>query len=220
VDGDGPERQKDAILRFCRAHGLGQPSLFNEMAVSGTVEAMDRPEFVSMTDAIKRLRKVLGEDTPVCIVVERQDRIARDLIVQELLLAECSKLKIPVYSADQNLMQDLAESGMDPTRKMLRQILGVVAEWEKSVLVMKLRSARDRKRTQTGRCEGPLPFGATDAERNTQAILLTLHHSGCSYAEIAEKANEMSIRNRGGRHWTRGAVYQAVTQRGVKTISR
>jgi DNA invertase Pin-like site-specific DNA recombinase len=215
VDGDGPERQRDAILRFCKNNALPEPVFFSEEAVSGTIEAMDRPAFSAMVDSVDKLRK---EDPTVgvCIIVERQDRLARDLIVQELLLLECARLKILVYSADQVGLSDMASADIDPTRKMLRQILGVVAEWEKSVIVRKLRAARDRKRAKTGRCEGPLPYGATPEEKSTRDILVTLHTGGRSFGAIAREANQMGLKTRKGTPWTRGSVYQVVTRREVK----
>jgi DNA invertase Pin-like site-specific DNA recombinase len=37
---------------------------------------------------------------------------------------------------------------------MVRQILGAVSQFEKAMLVAKLKGARERKRTATGKCEG------------------------------------------------------------------
>ena len=39
----------------------------------------------------------------------------------------------------------------DPTRKLIRQVLGAVAEFEKENLVLKLRAARQRKKRLTGK---------------------------------------------------------------------
>ena len=44
-----------------------------------------------------------------------------------------------------------------PTAVMVRQILGAVSEFEKVSLVQKLRKTRERKRAETGRCEGRMP---------------------------------------------------------------
>jgi len=52
----------------------------------------------------------------------------------------------------------------DPTRVLIRQVLGAVAQFEKSVIVAKLRAARVRKRRETGRCEGRKPFGTRPGE--------------------------------------------------------
>ena len=42
----------------------------------------------------------------------------------------------------------------DPSRKMMRQIAGAFAEYEKARLVHKLRHARERQRKERGKCEG------------------------------------------------------------------
>lgn len=41
-----------------------------------------------------------------------------------------------------------------PTAALIRQVLGAVAQFEKAALVAKLKGARDRKRRETGKCEG------------------------------------------------------------------
>lgn len=209
VEGDGPERQREAINAFCKTHGLGNPGEYFEPAVSGTVEAMDRPQFAAMIVEIESLK-----DESACIVVERMDRLARDLIVSEFLLKECRARNIPVYAADQNDLRDMASDGGDPTRVLLRQILGALAQWEKSALVHKLRMARDRKRAETGRCEGPLPFGATPEEASAKRMMVTWRTAGMSFTRIAHEANAVALKTRSGKPWTRGAVYQVLEKQG------
>jgi len=202
VDGDGPERQREAITRFCEATGLPAPTkIFFEPAVSGTVDAMDRPQFAALIEEI--------QDNGGCIVVERMDRLARDLRISEFLLAECRNLKIPVYSADQGALVDIASSDIDPTRTLMRQILGALAEWEKSVLVMKLRKARDRKRKETGRCEGPKPYGELPGEATVKQWMADQRALGWSFSEIANSAN-IGSKRRNGKSWDKGSVYQVL----------
>jgi DNA invertase Pin-like site-specific DNA recombinase len=43
---------------------------------------------------------------------------------------------------------------------LIRQVLGAVAQFEKAVIVSKLKAARMRKKRAEGRCEGRKPFGA------------------------------------------------------------
>jgi DNA invertase Pin-like site-specific DNA recombinase len=207
VDGDGPERQQDSIKQFCAKHILGpEPQMFFEAGVSGTVEAMDRPKFAEMISAIE----ALPEGSKRCIVVERLDRLARDLMISEFLLAECRKRNIPVYAADQNDLRDMASDGGDPTRVLLRQILGALAQWEKSALVYKLRKARDRKRATTGRCEGPLPFGSQPDEGTTLQIMTSWRVAGKSFAQIAQWANEMGLKTRFGGPWNKAKVFNVL----------
>lgn len=43
-------------------------------------------------------------------------------------------------------------------------MMGAVAQYEKSQIVLKLRGARLRKKAKTGRCEGRKPFGYYEGE--------------------------------------------------------
>jgi hypothetical protein len=47
---------------------------------------------------------------------------------------------------------------------MMRQTFGAIAEYEKTMIVMKLRGARIWQKAKTGRCEGAKPFGFYDQE--------------------------------------------------------
>ncbi len=209
VEGDGPDRQRDAILKYCEASGFSVPRQeFFEAAVSGTVEAMDRPQFSALLEVVDA-----APDSRFRIVVERLDRLARDLMVSEFLLAECRKRKIEVYAADHPGQVDLASGEIDPTRTLLRQILGALAQWEKTALVMKLRKARDRKRVETGRCEGPRPFGTLPEEADGLRKMAKWHEAGSDYRTIASMANSHGWRTVAGKLWTKNAVYQVLKRR-------
>jgi DNA invertase Pin-like site-specific DNA recombinase len=53
--------------------------------------------------------------------------------------------------------EDLTETD-DPARVMMRQVTAAFAQYEKERLVRKLRAARERSRSETGRCEGGKPI--------------------------------------------------------------
>lgn len=214
INGDGPERQRDAIIKFCEAHKLCRPlsSEFFERAVSGTVEAVDRPAFASLLQYVDSCPRKIS-----AIVVERMDRLARDLMVSELLLAECRRRGLKVYAVDQGALIDMASEGGDPTRVLIRQILGALAQWEKTMLVSKLRSARERKKAATGRCEGKKPFGTRPGE----VELINLAHNfrlvlddvdqPMEYEAIAKHFNESGFRTRHGKSWNKRNVRHLVT---------
>ena len=214
LDGDGPDRQRESIKAFSAGYNLRIEREFFEKAVSGTVEGIARPEFAALLQFI--------EDNPKAeikaIVVERMDRLARDLMVSEVLLAECRKRGIKVYAADQGALVDMAADGADPTRVLIRQILGAVAQWEKSMLVAKLRLARERKRKLTGRCEGIKPYGHFPGE---QAVINLIHNmrsildewdQPMEWQEIARRLNEAGLKTRYGKSWSRftaSDIYEA-----------
>lgn len=194
VDKDGEQRQLDAVLAFCTANNLHALKPRFEAGVSGTVEGVDRPQLAEIFDSGCK-----------AIVVERLDRLARDLMVQELILKECRERGIKVFAADQPF-DDLASNSGDPTRKLFRQIIGALAEWEKSALVMKLRKARDRKRALTGRCEGILPWGQTPQGKRVLNYILTLRTLEIPVPRIASKLNQRGVTTRWGKPWTKRAV--------------
>jgi DNA invertase Pin-like site-specific DNA recombinase len=76
------------------------------------------------------------------ILVESASRFARDLIVQEVGFAMLKERGIDLIAAD-NPSSFLDDT---PTTRLIRQMLGAFAEFEKAMLVAKLKGARDRKR--------------------------------------------------------------------------
>src|SRR3954471_8010712 len=74
-------------------------------------------------------------------------------MTQELGILALIKRGVRVLTANGD---DLTDES-DPSRKMMRQIAGAFAEYEKARLVAKLRVARNRVRAERGRCEGRKP---------------------------------------------------------------
>lgn len=202
IDGDGFERQRQAIARYCDAHSLVIDRFFEEKGVSGEVEAMDRPAFADMILYAKE-----GAVIPVqAVVVERMDRLARDLMVSEMLITTCRRHNLRVYSADQGVLVDMSDDSTDPTRTLIRQIMGALAQWERTMLVKKLAAARARKRAATGRCGGPLRFGEHINEQSWMK-----HVAALSYvvgpSELANALNEAGFRTRRGSTWDRRTAW-------------
>jgi DNA invertase Pin-like site-specific DNA recombinase len=86
------------------------------------------------------------------VIVEDASRFARELVTQELGIIALIKRGVRVLTANGD---DLTDSS-DPSRKMMRQIAGSFAEYEKARLVAKLKAARERKRaaSPSQKCEG------------------------------------------------------------------
>lgn len=113
---------------------------------------MDRP-------AWRELMAKLHGDGVRTVIVEKLDRLARDLMVQESVIADLRKYGFELISVHE---PDLMAS--DPTRVLSRQMLGALAQYDKGQIVVRLRGARLRKKAQTGRCEGRKPHGFRDGE--------------------------------------------------------
>ena len=158
IDGDGFPRQQETTKKFCERNGLNIQRIYREGGVSGDIEGLNRPMFSQLLADVETFRKNGVEIGG--IVVERMDRFARDLMVSEIMVSECRKANLKVFSADQGVLIDMAEAGGDPTRTLIRQILAALAQWEKAQIVGKLAVARARIRASKGKCEGtkPKPF--------------------------------------------------------------
>jgi DNA invertase Pin-like site-specific DNA recombinase len=148
-DKDSLARQRAAVTSYAKGHGVEVVDEFYDAAVSGADAIDARPGFADL------LERILGNGVRT-VLVEDASRFARDLIVQltghERLRALGVEL-VPVNAPD-HFKDDT------PTARMVRQILGAVAEFEKAQLVARLRAARERKRAATGRCEGASPVPA------------------------------------------------------------
>ena len=202
--GDGPERQRQSIAQFALASKLTVVEEYSDLGVSGTKELADRPGLARLIDRLE-------SNGVRVVIVERADRLARDLMVQEVILSQFAKIGARILTADG---VDLTSSD-DPTRRLIRQVLGAVAEFEKNVLVLKLRAARERKRARGERVEGAKPFGHHPAER---ALIERMRHlrrkpakgSRLSVAKIAAQLNAEGHRNRSGRDWSAQMVHHVL----------
>jgi DNA invertase Pin-like site-specific DNA recombinase len=122
---------------------------FYDAAISGADPVDSRPGFAEL------LAHCDANQVGV-VLVENASRFARDLAVQltgHALLQERGIELVPVDAP--NYFTDPS-----PTAELVRQILGAVSQFEKAALVAKLRHARERKRAETGRCEGRKPVSA------------------------------------------------------------
>ena len=208
VNGDGFPRQRDAVERYARDHGIQVVAEFRDEGISGTKDLDGRQ---GLGDLMARIRS----NGVRLVLVERADRLARDLVVSELLLAEFAKLGAAVIAADSG--ENLAATDADPTRTLIRQVLGAVAQFEKSVIVAKLRAARVRKRRETGRCEGRKRFGEKPGEAEILALMKTLRRKPkgrerLSYDAIAARLNAMAVPTRTGARW-RGPTVWGILRR-------
>jgi DNA invertase Pin-like site-specific DNA recombinase len=194
VEGDGFTRQLEAIKKYA-AHGdIKIVKVYREEGVSGTMDWESRPAFSEMMTSLlaNGTRKVL---------VERLDRIARDLMVQESIIADFKRKGLSIVSvAEPDLCSD------DPSRVLMRQLLGAFFQYEKSMIVLKLRGARVRKKAATGHCEGRKPYGARPGESEVIERIQSLRASGMAMDTIAETLNAEGVSPRSGSAWYGSSV--------------
>jgi DNA invertase Pin-like site-specific DNA recombinase len=196
VEKDGLERQRLAVELFAHQRGIKIAKVYREEGVTGTIET--RPALADLMEEMQ------PGDT---VIIEKLDRLARDLMVQEAIFARFLKAEVTLLSA---VEPDL--SGKDPTRKFVRQVLGAVAELDKALIVARMRVARDRIRAKTGRCEGRKPYGHRAGEADTAAGIRLMARQGQSYTAIAAHLNANGIAARCGGLWHVNAVRRIVVR--------
>jgi len=90
------------------------------------------------------------------------------------------------------------------------QMQGIFAELDKSLLVKKLRTARDRVRQKTGICEGPKPYYSEEGQDVLREIRrLRRKRKGRTrrtFNEIAQRLNETGYVSANGKPFTGNSV--------------
>lgn len=189
VDGDGFTRQLSAIRQYAAANGFKIARVFREEGVSGGTDWESRPAFSEMMAAL------LSNGTRT-VLVERLDRVARDLLVQESVIGDFQRKGLTLISVSEpDLLSD------DPSRVLMRQMLGAFFQYEKTLLVAKLRGARQRIRARDGHCEGRKRYGVMPGEGKTIALIKALRGEGMALDKIADTLNGENVKPRAGVKW-------------------
>ncbi len=207
---DGFPRQRAAIRAYCTSKRIELVEEHTDAGVSGTVPLEGRE---GLSTALARCSE-LGADV---LVVENCDRLGRDLIVSEMAVRAFLEAGVSIVTADTG--QSLTDADSDPSRKLVRQVLNAVAEYERSALVAKLRAARERKKRNGGHSVGCYRFGEhpeLPGEAETLARIKALRRAGVgrrrpSLAKVAEALNEEGRASRSGRPWTAAMVRDLIS---------
>ncbi len=205
IEGDGFPRQRAEIQAYAKSNDMKIVRWFEDKGVSGTVDGMDRPAWTEMVGLIL----ANGVRT---ILVESLGRLARELIIQEYILRDMKQRGIALVSVTEPDLDTI-----DPTRVMIRQILGAVHQYEKSMIVLKLRGARMRKKAIEGRCEGRKPYGHLEGEQTTIDRMEALRASGMAFDKIAAQLNGEGLKPRKGERWHGFVVNRILGEKGRKT---
>ena len=150
------------------------------------------------------------------VLVERAYPVARDLLVGEVILSQFRERGIRVIEAASG--NELTADDGDPTKVLIRQLLGAVAQFDKSVVVSKLRAARDRHRTKHGRCEGRKPYGVLDGEAAVLDQIVAMRRKPrygrrMSFQKIADALNVAGLCARYGGEWKAATIRNIVARR-------
>ena len=191
------------IVMWCRDEGLsGADSLELRLGLA---------------DALEELKNREADG----LVVYRLDRLARDLVAQEHLLADMHRMGAEVFSTSNAEASYLTDDPDDPSRKLIRQIIGAVNEYERSIIALRLRSGRRRKADNGGYAYGAPMFGyraegrelvPVPAEQAALTRMREVRAEGATYEAIARVLRREGYPTKRGGQW-HGKVVRDVLKR-------
>lgn len=203
ADRYGLDVQRQTVRDWAKANGhtIVRGGWFTDEGVSGTLA--DR-------DGLGEALACIASRRAAGLVVPRLDRLARDLVVQEQLLAEVTRAGGQVLSCSDAEASYLGDDPDDPSRKLIRQVLGAVSAYERDMVVLRLRSGRRRKAERGGYAYGAPAYGAraeagelVDDAREQAAIrrAVELHQQGHSLRTIAAELTNDGHAPKRGQQW-------------------
>lgn len=212
---DSERRQREGIEAFARTTGYEIVESYYDAAVSGADPVTARPGFSAM------LERLLSNGVRT-ILVETASRFARDLIVQETgyEMLKARGIELIAVDSPNSFVADT------PTANLIRQVLGAVSEFEKAMLVEKLRGARERKRRETGKkVGGRKSYAEIEGGPELIAMAKKLHRYPVNgrrrtLADIAKALAEAGYRSSAGTPYTPTAVSRMLASRGSERATR
>lgn len=196
--GGGLEIQEAACREWARKHRHRLVELVADRGVSGTTPP-DKRRGLSHAVAL------LAADRADGVVVFRLDRLARELVLQEQFLAELHKAGKELHSCSPTEDAHLANADDDPSRTLVRQILGSIAQYERAWTKLRLAAGRERKLMAGGHVYGPAPYGFEIADGRLVKVpgqqlairaMRKMRAAGMSYREIGDQLEVMGVRSR------------------------
>lgn len=220
ADGMGLDVQREAVEQWCQAKGHDLVAVKRD-ETSGTNGLADR---VGLAEALD----VLQTGGASLLVVPRLDRLARDLVLQEQLLREVWRLGADVVSCAEGEGR-IADDPDDPSRTLIRQVLGAVSEYERAMIALRMRRGRALKARNGGYAYGSPPYGwaadgkgglvKVDDEQQVIDLIRTMVDEGLSGQQVADQLNHRRIRPRKGQQWYRSQVNRIIRREGMRDQS-
>lgn len=209
-DGETWSRQEEAINRYAKANDITIVEWFRDEWVPGKTEMKNRTGLAACMARVE-------SNCVKLVLVESSDRLARDSMVSEFIVREFQKSGVRVISAAGGV--DLtAGDDSNPTAKLIRQILAAVSEFEKCMIVLKLRAARERLRRQNGKCEGRMAYGTKPGEELILKCILSMSPRRTPI-EIAKALNSADHRTRYGKSWHGATVSKILARQTTGTTA-
>lgn len=203
-----------ALHLLAKEKGLVVPDelVFTDEGYSGS--RLDRP-------GLDRLRDLAAEGRVTTLLVHDPDRFARNYVHQQVLLEELQRRNVAVVFAERPLTDR-------PEDRLLVQMQGVIAEYERTKILERTRRGRLYK-VRTGAWTGwtTAPYGyrwyrppgaaaGTVLVEEGEALwarqmFVWVTEEGLSARQVARRLNARGVPPRRARVWVAGSVYRILT---------
>jgi DNA invertase Pin-like site-specific DNA recombinase len=195
-NGDGLVRQEASCREYAIAHDMKIRGVFREEGVSGALQK--RPALAALMVSLEK-----NGNGVKSVIIERLDRLARDLMIQEAIVRDFHKSGFNIISTQEG--PDLCSD--DPTRKLIRQIFGAIAEYDKVMITLKMQAARARIKLRDGKCEGRKRYDESEHGRAVLARLKAMrkkprNQKRMTWQEIADQLNAEGVKTLDGKTWS------------------
>jgi DNA invertase Pin-like site-specific DNA recombinase len=211
--GRGLGVQKKVISRWAKASRHRVAVWARDEGEAGA-DAVDTR--VGLYDALEALRS----GTVGGLVVYDLDCLARALHVQEAVLGQVWEMGATLFSVEDG--GEVPEDDPDdPLRRAMRQMRGVFAKLERSMLQKRLRDGLRAKAERGGYVGGGPPFGwrvegkqlvEVPAEQAVIARMRTLQAKGGSTRSIAVALNAEGLTSKRGKPWSHVRVWAVLNR--------
>lgn len=200
TEGLGLDVQLQACRSWAQRNGYVLVPGERDEGISGTAPLDERP---GLARALARLEDKAAE----ALIVYRLDRLARDIIVQETVVRRLEAAGRRVISATE---PDITSSDEDPTRALVRGLLGLIAAYERAVIKGRLASARRLKAERGEYAGGRPPYGYAAVsgtliplpdEQRVLRRIAELRREGCSLQGICRRLADEGLKPRSAQRW-------------------
>jgi DNA invertase Pin-like site-specific DNA recombinase len=208
---------KQAEMRkWARANGHKIVKVHQD-AISGKTDPSERPGLSDALDMLRPPPRATG------LIVHRLDRLARTMTLQETILAVVWRTGASVFTADSGEVPMDDED--DPMRTLVRQIMGGVSQFERTLLTKRMRDGRKAKAARGMHSVGPYAYGfhgeGTGRDRDAAPLsdeqvtirrIVDLRRYGRSYRSIATILDSEGRKPRRADRWSPMAVRNIVAR--------
>lgn len=212
LDGLGLDVQRTAITDLAAELGLGLHHVHADEGISGSEDITGRAGLAAALDDI-------AQGNATVLLVPKLDRLARDLMVQESVLRDvwaAGGTVVPCVEGERVYCQP--DDPTDPSRTLIRQVLGAVAAYERAMIRARLVAGRRRRIAEDGYAGGPEPYGWTDPAE--QAILSHVRWErdlNVPWHHIANRLNRVGLMQRNGAKWIPTSIQRTYARAMART---